>query len=207
MCPGFACDQPTPRPPFIRPIWNSADAIPFLQAPQNHSYRHTTHTSLAPPPTSTAAAATSPPLLAGFGPPVSAVTADPGSIAGQEQLNIQQGHALDAAADITDDTIPGDVWPGSGEMASSGPLPEEMTAGPQPGQIGMVLESEDWLSWLRGVDVDPPSSAAAEDASSELITTPLLLAEQETWGSRGARGNSTAESVVSGVLTSPLQAM
>lgn len=209
----FACDQPTlqgvPSPPFIRPICSSADAIPFLQAPQDHSFRHTTQTGLAPHPASTAAAASAP-LLAGFGPPVPAVTADPGSIAGREQLSIQQGHALAAAADIVDGymhTTPGDVRPGSGEVASSGLFPGEMLAGPHLGQIDMDLESEDSLSWLHGIVFDPQSSVVADDASSELIRSPLLLAEQEPWGSLGARGNSTAASVVAGVLTLPWQAM
>lgn len=75
---------------------SSADALPFPQAPQDHNYRHATHTGLAPHPAGTAAAASAP-LQACLGPPVPAVTAGSGSVDGHEQPSFQQDDVLGAA--------------------------------------------------------------------------------------------------------------
>lgn len=75
---------------------SSADALPFPQAPQDHSHRHTAHTGWAPHPASTTAAASAP-LQAGLRPPVPAVTAYPGSVDEHEQPSFQQDDMLGAA--------------------------------------------------------------------------------------------------------------
>ena len=138
-----------------------------------------------------------------------AVTADPASLAGQQQPSFQQGHAPGAAAEsgVADgylNTIQGDVWPGSGEMASVGPFPDMMTAESHMGQCNVELDNEEMLSWMPQFDLAPQSSVVAGDDFSQLITSPLPVAEQDTWGLLdGASGNTVTENVVSGVLPLP----
>ena len=206
---GLAPDQSAlggiPYPTIPVAVCSGVDALPLPQAPHDHIYSHTTHTGLAPHLASRAAAASAPPQAC-LGSPVPAVTADPPSVDGHRQPSFQQGRASAATADFGVaqeymNTISGDVWPGSGETAPSSPFPDMMTAEPHMGHNDLEFDSEDMMmSWLQEFEFAPQSSIVAENALSELTTSPL----PDTWGLlAGASDNNVTENFVSGVLPLP----